>query len=103
MKTNLDSVIELSVHGNQQYEKIVLDRLMKFETKRHREEDEAKARRLAEEAAHPFPELSDEEANEEIKQQIASAEQEREAAAAQQEDPFLSSESDLAGDKMVET
>ena len=46
---------------------------MKVEANRQREEDEAKVRRLAEEAAHPFPELSDEEVNEEIKAQIASA------------------------------
>jgi len=82
MKTNLDSVIELSVHGNHQYEKVVLERLIKVEAKIQREEDEAKARRLAEEAAHPFPELSDEEVNEEIKQQIASAQKDRERGAA---------------------
>ena len=69
----MDSVIELSVHGNNQYEKVVIERLMKVEANRQREEDEAKVRRLAEEAAHPFPELSDEEVNEEIKAQIASA------------------------------
>ena len=41
---------------------------MKLEAKRQREEEEAKQQRLADEAAHPFPDLSDEEANEEIKQ-----------------------------------
>lgn len=68
MKANPDSVIPLSVHGNQVYDTLVLDRLMKLEEKRTREAEEAKERRLAEEAAHPFPDLSDDEANEEIKQ-----------------------------------
>jgi len=67
MKSNTDSVIELSVHGNTQYEKIVLDRLMKNETRRQNEEEEAKRKRLEQEAAQPFPELSDEEANDEIR------------------------------------
>ena len=71
MKQNIESVIELSVHGNQQYDKIVLDRLMKNEAKRQREQEEARIKKLQEAAAEPFPELSDEEVNEEIRQQIA--------------------------------
>ncbi len=41
---------------------------MKNEAKRHREEEEARIKRLEEAAAEPFPELSDEEVNEEIRQ-----------------------------------
>ena len=67
MKANPDSVIPLSVHGNQVYDTIVLESLLKLEDKRMREAEEAKERRLAEEAAHPFPDLSDDEANEDIK------------------------------------
>ena len=67
MKANPDSVMPLSVHGNQVYDTIVLESLLKLEDKRMREAEEAKERRLAEEAAHPFPDLSDDEANEDIK------------------------------------
>lgn len=70
---------------------------MKLEAKRQREEEEAKEKRLAEEAAHPFPELSDEEANEDIKQQLASIE--REASAQQEEQKDSGLDSELAGDK----
>jgi len=96
MKANTDSVIELSVHGNSQYEKIVLDRLMKNEERRQREEEEARRRRREIEDAQPFPELSDEELNEEIRQQLAQAQ------AARQEDEKID-DLGMAGDKLVET
>ena len=67
MKANPESVIPLTVHGNQVYEALLLERLMKNEEARAKAEEEAKRKRLEEELAHPFPELSDEEANEEIK------------------------------------
>ena len=73
MQENPQSVIELSVHGSQNYDQIVLERLMKLEAKRHQEEEDARQRRLEEEAKHPLPELSDEEANEDIRRELAAA------------------------------
>ena len=73
MRNNPESVIPLSVHGNQVYEAIVLDRLSKLEEKRNREAEEAKRRRQEQEAAQLLPDLSDEEANEDIKRQLAEA------------------------------
>lgn len=67
MKANPESVIPLTVHGNQVYEALLLERLMKNEEARAKAEEEAKRKRLAEELAHPFPDLSDEEANEDIR------------------------------------
>lgn len=51
------------------YEEVVLDRLMKNEAKRQIEEEEAKKRR-EEEAAVIAPDLSDEEANEDIRREL---------------------------------
>lgn len=46
---------------------------MKNEQKRQRAEEEARQKRLEDEAAHPFPDLSDEEANEDIRRQLRDA------------------------------
>lgn len=58
------------MHGNQVYEEVVLDRLMKNEAKRQKEEEEAKRRRDQEAAAMIAPDLSDEEANEDIRREL---------------------------------
>lgn len=69
---------------------------MKNETKRQNEEEEARRKRLEQEAAQPFPELSDEEVNDEIRQQIADAQKQAEA-----DEPLIGSDSDLGGDKQL--
>jgi len=60
-------VIELSVHGNEQYEKIVMERLMKNEDRRREEEEEQRRKRREQVEESAIPELSDEELNEEIR------------------------------------
>jgi len=45
MANNPESVIELSVHGNQQYDKIVMERLIKNEERRQKKEEEERVKR----------------------------------------------------------
>ena len=71
MANNPESVIELSVHGNQQYDKIVMERLIKNEERRQKKEEEERVKRQAKEAENLIPELSDEEANEDIRRGLA--------------------------------
>ena len=71
-----------------------MDRLIKVEQKRQQAEEEARQKRLEEEAAHPFPDLSDEEANEDIRRQMNEAANQQRGAAAQQQEVVNNNEAD---------
>lgn len=103
------------MHGDEKYHEIVFERLSKLEQQREREEQERQRLKREKEAEFIMPELSDEEANEDIRRALAEAKKQKseeqksqpQVPALGQQQPKLNDlfadDPDGAPDKMVET